>query len=51
MPVRHVLTSLYFFSGVGERWSAGSQYAGLLVTTLPAVLQEISAQKEEGERK
>lgn len=53
MPVRHVLTSSlsFFFSGVGERWSAGSQYDGLLVTALPAVLQEHSAQKEKGERK
>lgn len=50
--MRHVLTSsLSFFSGVGERWSAGSQYDGLPVTALPAVLQENSAQKEEGERK
>lgn len=56
MPIRHVLTSslcffFSFFSGVGECWSAGCQHAGLPVTTLPTVLQENPAQKEEGERK
>lgn len=38
-------------SGIGERRSAGCQYAGVPAPSLSAVLQEDSAQKEEGERK